>query len=212
MPATQLRPALTRSYRNTKTCSFRLRIRHLTASLVSDAIIPILQFLDEAAIDERVQPLRRVLPSDPDIFRDHAWRLDGQLLGIRQRREDAIISLRHPLGEIPDVHGYAAVRLQQGLNSAYHYIFVILLYGFVKKYKTDATHECSNDWRACADVKMRPGRGGRPEPAGRLTTMSEHDRTGLKSRHAQDASTPISFDASQTIRGAYDDLRLEVAR
>ena len=42
--------------------------------------------------------------------------------------------------------------------------------------------------------------------------MREYDPNGHKARYAEVASSAISFDASETIRGVYDDVRLEAAR
>jgi len=47
---------------------------------------------------------------------------------------------------------------------------------------------------------------------GRLTAMSEYKPSGLKARSETVESPGVEFDASETLRGHYDEIRLEAGR
>jgi len=212
LPVTQ-RAATVRRHRSDKRLSQKLRLRHFIATSVGDAIISVINLLNKPAIDQLREPPRTVLAGDADVFCECGRCLDRQLLGIRQPRKDAVIGLSHPLGQVPYFHAYTWLHDRLELLFAYSYIYVLSLYGFVTSYNTDATHESSNDSPGALGAQKAPGRAwSRSDPVGRLTAMSEYEPSGLKARSETVASSGISFDASETLRGAYDNVRIGVAR
>jgi len=191
MPATT-EPAGHRWGSERKTDSATLRSRHFVATGLRNPVFAGIDLLDEVTLDERRERARDVLPGEIEIQRDQRRALDREDLGVRERFEDPILALRHPVGSVPETHTYAAV-LAPGLsNVAWGSLGVALYYAFVTKYKAIAPrHVCNDRPGALRSRSLRAGAAD-PRPGGRSdTTMSTNTAAGLESRHTTDALAVI---------------------
>ena len=193
MPATvHQQPAFGATRKIGKNNATPLRSRHFLAARLSNPVFAGVDFLDVTAIDKLRERPRDVLARQIEVQRDQRGALHGEDLGVRERFEDAILTLRHPLGAVPKAHSYTAV-LGPGLsNVAWGCLGVILCYAFVTKYKALASRHGCNDWPGALGEGLRAG-DRRPRPGGRYpTTMSETTHGDLKSRHSTDAMATIA--------------------
>jgi len=227
MPATSQKPAHTSLIGESKRQPICLRGRQLLTATFCDAVIAVIDFLDEISLDKLAQSHRRILPSDPEIFRDDHRRLNRQYFCVVHSLEDAVVSSRHPLRQIPDFHELAAVRHICGYGYAYVCYAVASIDAFVNRFNTLPARYCSNDWPGASGRKsIRAERDHAPTRLVVTTTMSKNDASGDKPRSWDvDKDRPLDdviaeiapfatggeFDARFSLSGEHDDATVRQA-
>jgi len=199
------------SQKNNHTLS--LSFVYLSSAGFGDSVLAFLDALNEVPIDKLRELLTRPCLRDVEIKGDNRRRNDRKGVRLVHTFKDTVLCARHPLRAIPESHLFFYF-----FPAAYSYFWFInnillLLNRSVNKFNTLAYREHSNDSPGEVGAQKAPGRAWhRSDPVGRLTAMSDNDLRGRKGRTKTVASSEISFDASATLRGAYDDIRLEAGR
>jgi hypothetical protein len=189
MPASQ--PAGRKENSGDKRETGTLRFRQFLSPTRRDPIVAVLNLFDEATIDEFRQSHTDIRPGFADVLCQNRRALDRQLLGVVEPGQDPVISLSHPVGQIPDFHGYRPVLAGGSLGSAYSDVFVQRLNGIVSSFIGVASRHDCND-RPGALGGQDPGRGRSPRPGGRTTTTMKSDNAdGLSSRPSTEAMRVI---------------------
>ena len=184
---------------------FSTRVRYTVVTVLYLFYKPVLRHLSELP--------GYVCPRVRQVLREDSRGEEFERVTRRKRLQKAVLRSRHGVRLPPDTH-----------NVFHGHDLVISCYcichntaipnhGFVISFITLAQRGYSNDSPGVLGGRKSPGRAWtRSDPVGRLTAMSENEPSGLKARTETVESHGIEFDASATLRGAYDAVRLEVTQ
>jgi len=193
MPATK--PAGRKEHSEGLSETGSLRFRQFLSAARRDPIVAVLDLFDEATIDELGQSHTDIRPGFADVLCQNRRALDRQFLGVVEPGQDPIVSLSHPVGQIPDFHGYRPVLAGGLLASAYSDVFVQRLNGIVSSFIGLASrHDCNDRPGALRSRSLRAG-DRRPRPGGRwLTTMRDNASRRKETRRTDSMATIARAD------------------